>query len=176
MQTVLFNLVTSDRTSSKPLWAIKLTRELWKRQIWTDAKAVEIMKETCLSDNEKVIIGGVRFFLGGDKDREEMEDESSDEDEIDVARVRHQLGVSKKTKKKARQVEKAITTVKKRERRKNQQHPLNFSALHLLHDPQGFAENLFGKHLQNTKTKLNLEQRLLVLQLVSRLAGWSYSA
>jgi len=171
VQTVLFNLVTSDRTSSKPLWAIKLTRELWKRQIWTDAKAVEIMKETCLSDNEKVIIGGVRFFLGGDKDREEMEDESSDEDEIDVARVRHQLGVSKKTKKKARQVEKAIATVKKRERRKNQQHPLNFSALHLLHDPQGFAENLFGKHLQNTKTKLNLEQRLLVLQLVSRLVG-----
>lgn len=171
MQTVLFNLVTSDRTSSKSLWAIKLTRELWKRQIWTDAKAVEIMKETCLSENEKVIVGGVRFFLGGDKEREEMEDESSDEDGIDVARVKHQVGINKKTKKKARQVEKAIATVKKRERKKNQPHPLNFSALHLLHDPQGFAENLFGKHLQNTKTKLNLEQKLLVLQLVSRLVG-----
>lgn len=32
MQTVLFNLVSSDRTSSKGVWAVKLTRELWKRR------------------------------------------------------------------------------------------------------------------------------------------------
>ena len=58
-----------------------------------------------------------------------------------------------------------------KERQKNQPHMLNFSALHLLHDPQGFAEELFSKHLQNTRSKLNLEQKLLVLQLVSRLVG-----
>lgn len=171
MQTVLFNLVTSDRTSAKALWAIKLTRELWKRQIWTDAKAVEVMKEASLSDNEKVIVGGVRFFLGGDKEREEMEDEDSDEEAIDVGRIKHQLGINKKTKKKSRMAEKAMAMHKKKEKKKNQPHPLNFSALHLLHDPQGFAESLFSKHLQNTKTKLNLDQRLLVLQLVSRLVG-----
>ncbi|KAJ5901590.1 hypothetical protein N7495_002118 [Penicillium taxi] len=170
MQTVLFNLVTSDRTSSKALWAIKLTRELWKRQIWTDAKTVEIMKEASLSENEKVIIGGVRFFLGGDKEREQMEDESSDE-EVDVARIKHQLGINKKTKKKARVAQKAMALHKKKEHKKNQPHPLNFSALHLLHDPQGFAETLFSKHLQNSRAKLNLEQKLLVLQLVSRLVG-----
>lgn len=171
IQTVLFNLVNSDRSSSKGLWAVKLTRELWKRQIWTDAKAVEIMKEASLTDNEKVIIGGVRFFLGGDKEREEMEEESSGDEAVDVARLRHQVGINKKSKKKARQVEKAIGMVKKKERKRNQPHPLNFSALHLLHDPQGFAEGLFSKHLQNTKSKLNLEQKLLVLQLVSRLVG-----
>ncbi|KAI2087270.1 Severe Depolymerization of Actin [Ophidiomyces ophidiicola] len=171
IQTVLFNLVTSDRTSAKGLWAIKITRELWKRQIWTDSKAVEIMKEASLAENEKVIVGGVRFFLGGDKEREELEDESSDDEAIDVARVRHQVGINKKSKKKARQVEKAIATVKKKERKKSQPHPLNFSALHLLHDPQGFAETLFQKHLQNSKSRLNLEQKLLVLQLVSRLVG-----
>ncbi|THC93986.1 hypothetical protein EYZ11_006533 [Aspergillus tanneri] len=171
MQTVLFNLVSSDRTSSKGLWAIKLTRELWKRQIWTDAKAVEVMKEASLADNEKVIIGGVRFFLGGDKEREEMEDESSDDEAIDLGRVKHQVGINKKTKKKSKAIEKAKATVKKKERKKNQPHPLNFSALHLLHDPQGYAESLFSKHLQNTKSKLNLEQKLQVLQLVSRLVG-----
>ena len=170
MQTVLFNLVTSDRTSSKALWAIKITRELWKRQIWTDSKAVEVMKEASLSENEKVIIGGVRFFLGGDKEREEMEDESSDE-EVDVGRIKHQLGINKKTKKKARVAEKAMAAHKKKEKKKNQPHLLNFSALHLLHDPQGFAENLFAKHLQNTRSKLNLEHKLAVLQLVSRLVG-----
>jgi protein SDA1 len=171
MQTVLFNLVTSDRTSAKGLWAIKITRELWKRQIWTEAKAVEVMKEAALSQNEKVIVGGVRFFLGGDKEREELEDEDSDED-VSVGQVKHQLTINKKTRKKARVAEKAIKTARNKEKKKqNQPVMLNFSALHLLHDPQGFADNMFFKHLQNGKSKLNLEQKLLVLQLVSRLVG-----
>ncbi|KAL8778453.1 MAG: hypothetical protein Q9213_007407 [Squamulea squamosa] len=170
-QTVLSNLLTSDRTSSKGLWAVRITRELWKRQIWTDSKAVEIMREASLADNEKIVVGGVRFFLGGDKEREELEDESSEEEAIDMGRIKHQIGINKKTKKKARQMKNAVATVKRKERRKKQPHPLNFSAFHLLHDPQGFAEALFFKHLQNSKSKLNLEQKLLVLQLVSRLIG-----
>ena len=150
---------------------MKITRELWKRQIWTESKAVEIMKEASLAENEKIVIGGVRFFLGGDKEREELDDESSDEDAIDMGKIKHQIGINKKTKKKARQMENAVATVKRKERKKKQPHPLNFSAFHLLHDPQGFAEDLFFKHLQNTKSRLNLDQKLLVLQLVSRLVG-----
>ncbi|KIX02493.1 uncharacterized protein Z518_08434 [Rhinocladiella mackenziei CBS 650.93] len=170
-QTALHNLVTEDRSSPKALWAVKITREMWKRQIWTDTKAVEIMKEVSLGDNEKCIVGGVRFFLGGDKEREELEDESSDEDPVDVNQLRHQIGINKKSKKAARKLEKAAATIRRKEKKKGQPHPLNFSALHLLHHPQGFAENLFSKHLQNTRSKLNLEQKLLVLQLVSRLIG-----
>ncbi|KAF2276792.1 SDA1-domain-containing protein [Westerdykella ornata] len=172
IQTVLFNLLTSDRESPKGIWAVKITRELWKRQIWTDAKAVEIMKEASLADNEKVIVGGVRFFLGGDKEREEAAEESSDgEDDIDINKIRHQVGINKKTKKKERELKKAAAQVKKKEKKKNAPHPLNFSALHLLHDPQGFAETLFSKHVQNSKSKLPLESKLLVLNLVSRLVG-----
>ena len=129
------------------------------------------MKEASLADNEKVILGGVRFFLGGDKEREELEDESSDEEAVDMGRIKHQMAINKKNKKKARMMDNAVATVKKKERKKKQPHPLNFSAFHLLHDPQGFAEALFSKHLQNTRSKLNLEQKLLVLQLVSRLVG-----
>jgi protein SDA1 len=93
---------------------VKLTRELWKRQIWTDSKAVEIMKEASLADNSKVAIGGVRFFLGGDKEREELDDESSGEDDgIDLSKLKHQTGVTKKTKKRAKALNKAVATVKK---------------------------------------------------------------
>jgi protein SDA1 len=168
---VLYNLLTSDRTSSKGLWAVKISRELWRRHIWTDAKTVEIMKEAALAENEKVIVGGVRFFLGGDKEREEFEDDSSDDEGMDIGKIRHQLGINKKSKKASKALTKATTAVRRKSKKKNQPHPLNFSALHLLHDPQGFAENLFSKHLQNTKSQLNLEQKLLVLQLVSRLIG-----
>jgi protein SDA1 len=163
-------MVTADRSSPRAIWAIKLTRELWKRQIWTDAKPVDVMKEACLSDNEKVAIGAVRFFLGGDKEREELEDESSDE-EVDLSKIRHQIGINKKTKKQKKAYEKAVDKVHRAERKKNKPHPLNFSAFHLLHDPQQFSEQLFSKHLQNTKAKLSLDSKLLILQLITRLVG-----
>ena len=171
VQSVLYDLLVSDREASKGIWAVKITRELWKRQVWTDAKAVEIMKEASLADNVKVIVGGVGFFLGGDKEREELEDESSDDDAVDMGRLKHQIGINKKTKKRTRAVENAIATVKKKEKKRKQPHPLNFSAFHLLHDPQGYAESIFSRHLQSPRSKLNLEQKLLVLQLVSRLVG-----
>ena len=171
IQSVLYNLVITDRSSPNALWAVKLTRELWKRQIWTEAKAVDLMKEACLADNEKVVVGAVRFFLGGDQEREDLEDESSDEEAVDIGRLKHQIGINKKTRKKSKAVENAVAQVKRKERKKKQPHPLNFSAFHLLHDPQGFAEALFAKFLQGNKSRLKLEQKLLVLQLVTRLVG-----
>ncbi|KAI0583735.1 SDA1 family protein [Pyrenophora tritici-repentis] len=154
LQTTLFNLLEADSAAPRGFLAVKITRELWKRQIWTDARTVEVMRLAALSDNEKTIVGGVRFFLGGDQEREAAAEESSDDDnDIDMAKLRHQAGINKKSKKKARDLKHAAVT------------------LHLLHDPQGFAETLFSKHVQNSKNKLALESKLLVLQLVTRLVG-----
>jgi len=174
MQTTCHNLITSDPASPKGLWAVKVTRELWKRQIWTDAKAVSIMEAAALGENAKVITSGVRFFLGGDQEREEAaEEDSDDEDDVDMKQLRHQTGINKKTKKRERELKSARAKVKRSERKKKAPHPLNFSALHLLHDPQGLAETLLQKHLQpaQPKVRLTLEQKLIVLQLVSRLVG-----
>ncbi|RPB05718.1 SDA1-domain-containing protein [Choiromyces venosus 120613-1] len=171
VQTVLFGLVEAgkgDAASTAGLWAVKLTRELWKRRVWDDARTVEIMKEASLCTNPKVISGGIRFFLGVDREMEEQED--SDDEAVDIGRAKHQVGINKKTNKKKRQLEKAYALLKKKEKNKNKPHPLNFSALHLLHDPQGFAEALFSKHLSRNN-KLMMEQKLLVLQLISRLVG-----
>ena len=129
------------------------------------------MKEAALAENVKVIIGGVQFFLGGDQEREDLQDESSDEEAVDMGKVKHQITINKKNKKKTRMLDNAMATVKRKEKKKNQPHPLNFSAFHLLHDPQKFAEDLFHKHIQHARSKLNLEQKLLVLQLVTRLVG-----
>lgn len=145
VQTVLFNLVTSDRTSARPIWAVKITRELWTRQIWVDERPVEVMREACLGDNEKVVVSAVRFFLGGDKAREELEDDSSDDEggknkyggvlgggaggPVDLKKMKQGSLHSKKTKKMAKRLERAVDKVKKMERKKQQPHMLNFSAL-----------------------------------------------
>lgn len=172
VQAVLFELVESgrnDTSATAGIWAVKVTRELWKRSVWDDSRTVEIMKEAALSANLKVMAGGVRFFLGVDQDREECDD-SDDDEGPDLARVKHQALINKKQRSNKR-IEKATAAVKRRQKKKNAPHPLNFSALHLLHDPQGFAEMLFTKHLARSNTKLSLEQKLLVLQLISRLVG-----
>ena len=171
MQTVLYNLVTADRSDPKAIWAAKIIRELWKRQLWTDSRPVEIMKEASLADNEKVAVAGVRFFLGSDHDREEADDDSSEDETPDMKKMKHQMLINKKSKKKAKALDRAKEKVKRSERKKHAAHPLNFSALHLLHNPQGFAETLFEKHLLNSKSKLSLESKTQVLQLVTRLVG-----
>ncbi|KAF3926216.1 hypothetical protein ABW21_db0209415 [Orbilia brochopaga] len=175
VQGVLFNVVEAGKSSPDAvvgLWAVKVTRELWKRGVWDDARTVEIIKEASLSANAKVMSGGVRFFLGVDKEKEEM-DESDDEEEYteSLSKLKHQAGINKKTKKKQTQMDRAIEKLKKKEKNKHKASPLNFSALHLLHDPQGFAESLYSMHLAKNNTKLSMEQKLLVLQLVSRLIG-----
>ena len=140
--------------------------------MWTEAKAAEIMKEAALSDNAKICAGGIRFFLGGDKEREALADESdSGDDGVDIKQLRHQAGINKKSKKKEREMKDAVKKNRKKEKKKNAPHPLNFSALHLLHDPQGFTEQLFEKHLRNTKSKLDHDQKLECLSLVTRLIG-----
>lgn len=115
VQTVLFGLVEAgkdDPMSTSGLWAVKLTRELWKRRVWDDARTVEIMKEASLSANPKIMSGSVRFFLGVDQEMEEAED-SDDDNDIDLGKVKHQAGINKKTNKKKRKVDRAYATVRK---------------------------------------------------------------
>lgn len=82
--------------------------------MWSDAGAVEIMKQASLADNEKLIIGGSRFFLGGDQEREDAALEDSDEDEgIDLSKIRHQMNKNKKSNKKENELKKAAATVRR---------------------------------------------------------------
>lgn len=118
VQTVLFGLVEAgkeDPASTMGLWAVKITRELWKRSVWDDGRTVEIMKEATLSRNQKVMVGGVRFFLGVDQEREEvLEGGESDEEGLGkhVEALRKGAGISK-TNKKKRQLEKAVDKLKR---------------------------------------------------------------
>ncbi|KAF2860225.1 SDA1 domain-containing protein [Piedraia hortae CBS 480.64] len=171
VQAQCSNIIEVDPT--KGLWAVKVTRELWKRQVWDDAHAVRIMEYAALSGDAKVVTSGIRFFLGGDKEREEAAEESEDEVDIDIGKLRHRAGITKKSAKKEQEIRAAVAKLKRNERKKNAPHPLNFSALHLLQNPQNFAEKLFRQYLEPAKprVRLNLEQQLLVLNVVTRLVG-----
>ena len=170
-QALLFNLLSKEMP--RDLWATKLTRELWRRGIWDDSRTVEIMTQAALHPDVKVAVAGTKFFLGADKEREEnFEDDSSDDEKFDMGALKHRFQVQKKSLKKTKKLEQAVKTMKKKSNAKNATTYLNFSAIHLLRDPQGFAEQLFARHLsEKNSNRFDLDQKILFMNLISRLIG-----
>lgn len=170
-QALLFNLL--EQRDAQGLWATKLTRELWRRGIWDDSRTVEIMTQAALHPDVKVSVAGARFFIGADKERKEnFEDELSDEEGFDMNALKHKMLVNKKSSKRGKRLEAALKTVKKKNNSKGLQTYLNFSAIQLLRDPQGFAEQLFDGHLSSKNAnRYDLEQKILFMSLISRMIG-----
>lgn len=170
-QALLFNLL--EQRDSQGLWATKLTRELWRRGIWDDSRTVEIMTQAAVHPDVKVAIAGTKFFLGADKERDDnFDDESSDDEGFDMNALKHKMQINKKSRKVGRKLEQAAKQVKKKSGAKHSATYLNFSAIHLLRDPQGFADELFSKHLSGkNSSKFDLEQKIMLMNLISRLIG-----
>lgn len=167
IQSILFDMVQKDEASG--VWAIRLTKELWSKNIWAgDARVAEICKNAALSLHTKVMLGGIYFFLGVDAD--DMEDDEDESNEIDLRRMQHQAGINKLSKNRAQRVKKAMVSDKKKRMSKKTPAILNFSALQILHDPQSFAEKLFSIHLAS-KRPLPFDHKLLLVTLLARLMG-----
>ena len=79
------------------------------------------------------------LFLGKDE-VEEKEDSDSDKEEpkktAKELTLSHRVG--KKTKKRKKKLDRALDAVKKHKKKKTSVEAFNFSALHLIYDPQGF--------------------------------------
>lgn len=170
-QALLFELL--DQRDSQGFWATKLTRELWRRGIWDDSRTVEIMTQAALHPDIKVSTSGAKFFLGADKERQEnFEDNLSDEEGFDLSALKHKMQINKKSSKRSKKMELAMKSLKKKGKNKGAATYLNFSAIHLLRDPQGFAESLYDTHMSNkAANKYDLEHKILFMNLVSRLIG-----
>ena len=76
--------------------------------------------------------------------------------------------MGKKTNKRKKKLERALEAVKKHKKKKTSVEAFNFSALHLIYDPQEFCEKLFR---QMEKTTERFEVRLMMIDLISRLIG-----
>ena len=147
--------------------------DLYRKRIWTDARTVNVIATACISEEPRLVITGIKFFLGIEQlidDDEANEDEehekASHAQEVLAKKTRT---VHKKTGKRMRAKRKAEMKAKKvlnsEEERKIGP---RFPAIQLINDPQGFAEKLF-KRLRNGKDPF--ETRCLQMNLISRLIG-----
>ncbi|KAG1778681.1 SDA1-domain-containing protein [Suillus placidus] len=162
---------TSDKTANNgedAMWAVILTKELWRKGIWTDAKPVSIVALGCFHPVMKVQSASIHFFLGSDDEKEDSDDE---EDEgPDVRALHHRREVNKKRRGGDKKLQKQLNAAKKKKYSKSAPTAPNFPALQLLNDPQTFAEKLYD-NLSRYDKRFSLEHKILIMQLLSRVMG-----
>ncbi|KAK7061025.1 Severe Depolymerization of Actin [Paramarasmius palmivorus] len=149
------------------MWAVILTKELWKKGIWNDAKPVSIVALGCLHPTVKVQSASMHFFLGSEDDQEDSEDE---DEEVDVKALHHRREINKKTRSGDKKLQRKLNAAKKKKHGDKDHSSPNFPALQLLNDPQTFAEKLFDI-LSRYDKRFTLDHKILMMQLVSRVMG-----
>lgn len=170
LNSTLQNFMFSQLKNAMPKAAkmsIDIMIELYKKNVWNDAKTVNVIATLgCFSKFTKVQVASLKFFLGHDKEEEENSEDSDNEPDLKSAIMANR--VNKKTKKRQKQLDSAKKLFVKAQKKKSKAPVFNFSAVHLIHNPQGMAENLF-KQLQNTNERF--EVKLMHLDVISRLIG-----
>jgi protein SDA1 len=163
LQNFMYTMLkdTSDIAAKKSL---EVMMELYKKNVWDDAKTVNVIAEACFSTVPKLVAPSLHFFLGSN---DNDDDDSDDEDAVDLTSMQHSNTVNRKTKSRKMQLEKAKASIRKKERARNRAEHFNFSALHLINDPQGFTEHLFSRLKQvSQNNSFKFELRLNMINLV----------
>uniref|UniRef100_A0A8C3I306 Protein SDA1 n=1 Tax=Chrysemys picta bellii TaxID=8478 RepID=A0A8C3I306_CHRPI len=166
LQNFMYTMLRDSNPTAAKI-SLDVMIELYRRNIWNDAKTVNVITTACFSKVTKILVAGLKFFLGKDED-EKKDSDSESEDEMPTTRdlmVRYATG--KKTTKHKKKLEKAMKVLKKHKKKKKPE-VFNFSAIHLIHDPQDFAEKLL-KQLETSKERF--EVKMMLMDLISRLVG-----
>lgn len=167
LQNFMYSMIKDSNPRAAKM-SLDIMMELYKKNIWNDAKTVNVIATVgCFSKITKVLVAALKFFLGTDEDDEESGSES-DNNEPDLKAAVMANRVSKKTKKRTKQLENVKKLYKKSQNKKKKAPNFNFSAIHLINNPQGMAEDLF-KQLQDGNERF--EVKLLHLDVISRLIG-----
>ncbi|XP_033104589.1 protein SDA1 homolog [Anneissia japonica] len=153
--------VTAAKTS------LDIMIELYRRNIWKDEKTVNVIVTACFSKVTKILVAALKFFLGSDDDDGKESDSESEDEGTTAKQVMLAQKVNKKTRKRMKQTSKALKVINKHKKKKKAE-LFNFSAIHLVHDPQSFAERLF-KNLEGSNERF--EVKLMMMNLISRLVG-----
>ncbi|OAD71911.1 hypothetical protein PHYBLDRAFT_97053, partial [Phycomyces blakesleeanus NRRL 1555(-)] len=177
LQSYMFTMLESAKTGNSEENAIAAKKsidiciDLYNKNVWNDAKTVNVIAEACFSPVPKIAVTAIKFFLTSD----EHEEEESDDEEVrkkkqKIGQIKMQQAnvVSKKTKSKARKMDAAKKKIKRKSKAKEKSEVFNFSALHLLNDAQGFAEKL---HSKLASKEDRWEIRVMKMNLVSRVIG-----
>lgn len=157
------------------MWAVKIAAELWRKNVWRDAKTVSIVASACFHPDTKVQSAAIHFFLvtpeAGKPD--DVDSDNEEDGGPDIKTVKHRVEINKKKKSTERRAKKDIKTanVKRRQKEIAAKEPsVNFSALQLLNDPQTFGEKLYSSLVRYDRS-YTLDHKVLIMSLFGRVVG-----
>uniref|UniRef100_A0AAX7VP46 Protein SDA1 n=1 Tax=Astatotilapia calliptera TaxID=8154 RepID=A0AAX7VP46_ASTCA len=161
VNTMLQNFMYTMLRDSNPIAAkisLDVMVELYKRNIWWVQSEMETLKRLFYS---------LKFFLGTDENEKNESDSESENEGPSARDLMAKFSTGKKTSKNKKKLEKAMKVLKKHKKKKKAE-VFNFSAVHLIHDPQDFSEKLL-KQLEDSKERF--EVKIMMMELISRLVG-----
>ncbi|XP_072310860.1 protein SDA1 homolog [Eucyclogobius newberryi] len=170
VNTILQNFMYTMLRDSNPIAAkisLDVMAELYKRNIWNDTKTVNVITTACFSKVTKILVAGLKFFLGKDEDEKNESDSDSEAKGPSARDLMIRYSTGKKSSKNKKKFEKAMKVLKTH-KKKSKAEVFNFSAIHLIHDPQEFSEKLL-KQLESSNE--HFEVKIMMMELISRLVG-----
>ncbi|XP_036619695.1 protein SDA1 homolog isoform X1 [Trichosurus vulpecula] len=166
LQNFMYTMLRDSNATAAKI-SLDVMIELYRRNIWNDTKTVNVITTACFSKVTKILVAGLKFFLGKDEDEKQDSDSESEDDGPTARDLLVKYATGKKTSKHKKKLEKAMKVLKKQKKKKKPE-VFNFSAIHLIHDPQDFAEKLL-KQLETSKERF--EVKMMLMDLISRLVG-----
>uniref|UniRef100_A0A8D2HEL5 Protein SDA1 n=1 Tax=Urocitellus parryii TaxID=9999 RepID=A0A8D2HEL5_UROPR len=166
LQNFMYTMLRDSNATAAKI-SLDVMIELYRRNIWNDAKTVNVITTACFSKVTKILVAALTFFLGKDEDEKQDSDSESEDDGPTARDLLVQYATGKKSSKNKKKLEKAMKVLKKQKKKKKPE-VFNFSAIHLIHDPQDFAEKLL-KQLESSKERF--EVKMMLMNLISRLVG-----
>uniref|UniRef100_A0A286XLS8 Protein SDA1 n=1 Tax=Cavia porcellus TaxID=10141 RepID=A0A286XLS8_CAVPO len=157
LQNFMYTMLRDSNATAAKM-SLDVMTELYRRNIWNDAKTINVITMACFCKVTKILVAALTFFLGKDEDEKKDSDSESEEEGPTARDLLVQYATGKKSAKN-KKLEKAM---------KKKPEVFNFSAIHLIHDPQDFAEKLL-KQLENSKERF--EVKMMLMNLISRLVG-----
>mmetsp|Transcript_303 Transcript_303/g.1128 ORF Transcript_303/g.1128 Transcript_303/m.1128 type:complete len:828 (-) Transcript_303:938-3421(-) len=171
--------------------ALAVLTELYRRNVWTDARTVNLVADATKHASPKILVAALKFFLGQDEAAEaaaEAGEEDSDEEEDkpkmgtgtkagtssgvskeDVYRA-YNKGVTRTKKKKQEKLKRQVASIRRANKKEEGiSNEARFAAMTLVNDPQAFAERLF--HRLQAGTALTFDTKMLLIQVLSRVVG-----
>lgn len=187
VQAFLFGMV-DDPSEVLVKRSLHVLIDLFRKRIWNDSKCANMIAKACFHPSMPVALIAAKFILDAEsKDSDLQSDEEDEEDGHQSRHVRDGQKASelwkaynmtgKKSTKQRKNMERIITRITRVKSSANTGpvaewkpgHPA-LQAMMLLNDPQEFAENLF-RGLQGHRRKESYENRLVLVNLISRLVG-----
>lgn len=179
-QNFMYGVIEDDNEASAKK-SLAVCIELWRKHVWRDARTVNVIATAVFHKSSRVMLGALNFFLGQDAADEggsdgEGDDREKDREEEAKAKMPSKEDVYKAMKtgtrsskrKKQAKIQRVLSAAKKTARKGQESHNESFAALHLLHDPQTFAEKLFAR-MQTCNERF--ETRMAMIQVASRVIG-----